>query len=343
MDSFTAHHLRFTARVKTPIELDEHKGSAIRGALFHALRRRFCYDREAENCHGCALSVTCPICFLMATVEADGWRGVDVPRPYTIEPPLGSKTCYAPGEELHFGLTVFAQALNLFPYVILAVKELEEAGLGHKTPDDNGRWRRGTIALEEIVAFNPLSGESQRVLSERDSIVQVPDVPVTHAQVMAAVHRAPSDHLAVTFLTPTRLIDEGRLVHRPHFRVLVQRLLERLSALTAQFSDTPLLLDFKELVLQAEAVQLAEDETEWVELDSYSTRKRGRTPISGFVGQAVFEGDLEAFLPWLVWGQFVHVGKNAVKGDGWFDMLLPRPTGPASRLWFQANDPMRGY
>jgi hypothetical protein len=47
MDRFTAHRLRFVAEVQTTIELNEHQGSAIRGALFHALRNRFCGNKEA--------------------------------------------------------------------------------------------------------------------------------------------------------------------------------------------------------------------------------------------------------------------------------------------------------
>lgn len=323
MDSFTAHHLRFTAEVRTPIQLNEHKGSAIRGALFHALRRSFCFNKDAEHCQACSLYATCPICFLVATVDPEGWRGADVPRPYTVEPPLGTSTYYAPGEEIRFGLTMFAQALNLFPYVVLAVKELEHGGVGQKAPDETGRWRRGTFALKEIEAFNALSGDRQNVLRQGDNLVSVPDVPVTHDQVLQAASRMPEDELTVTFLTPARLVDAGRLVHRPQFRVLLQRLLERLSALTARFTDTPLTLDFKELLLGAEGVKLVEDETNWVELDSYSTRRRGHTPISGFVGRAVFQGDMKPFLPWLVWGQLVHVGKNAVKGDGWYALSWP--------------------
>jgi hypothetical protein len=38
--------------------------------------------------------------------------------------------------------------------------------------------------------------------------------------------------------------------------------------------------------------------------------------MGGFVGQVTFEGEIEPFLPWLVWGEVVHVGKDAVKGNG---------------------------
>jgi hypothetical protein len=122
--------------------------------------------------------------------------------------------------------------------------------------------------------------------------------------------------LAIRFLTPTRLVDGGRLVRRPDFRILMQRLLERLSALARQFCDTPLALDFGGLIHQAEAVQLVADDTRWVELESYSTRLGRATPLGGFIGQATFAGDLAPFLPWLLWGQFTHVGKDAVKGNG---------------------------
>ena len=320
MDNFTAHHLRFTLRVVTPIQLNEHKGSAIRGALFHALRRQFCFNREAPPCAECPLHATCHVAFLVATLDDEGQRGREVPRPYTIEPPLDLGIRYEPDEEISFGLTLFTQALDLFPYVILAIHGLEQGGLGRKVAE-NG-WRRGTFALQEITALNPLTGERQTVLQRGDELVEVPNVPVTHPQVMAAAaerQRTLNGTVTLEFLTPTRLIDKKHLVDQPRFRPLLQRLLERLVALAGTFCDTPFDGELKyNLVGQAEAIETVVDETRWVELDSYSTRRRGRTPIGGFVGRATFRGDLASFLPWLIWGQFTHVGKNAVKGDGWY-------------------------
>lgn len=330
MDNFTAHHLRFTIRVVTPVVLNEHKGSAIRGALYHALRRHFCFNKEAPSCAECPLHATCPVAFLVATTIQDrilkmddkGQRGREVPRPYTIEPPLDPRTRYEPGEEISFGLTLFTQALNLFPYVILAIKGLEKGGLGRKVAEND--WRRGTFTLQEITALNPLTGERQRVLQEGSELVEVPDVPVTHPQVMAAAaekRQTLGGTVPLEFLTPTRLIDQGQLVHKPHFRPLLQRLLERLSSLARTFSDTPLELDFGALIEQAKEVRLVQDETRWVELESYSTRLRRTTPIGGFVGRATYQAEddpMGKILKWLIWGQFTHVGKNAVKGDGWY-------------------------
>ena len=323
MNNFTAYQLHFTCQVQTPILLNEHQGSAIRGALFHALRSQFCFNKQAKSCGDCALWTTCPICFLVATRNPQSKRGVEVPRPYTIEPPLPGKTSYQPGETLEFGLTLFAQALNLFPYVVLGSQALEQGGLGKKLPRDDGRWRRGTFAIQEIAAVNQLSGERQPVLRQGDNLVQVPNLPITHEQVLARAARLPRDRITLDFKTPTRIIERGKLLHKPAFRPLVQRLHRRLCDLTRQFTDAPWEFDFRQVMAQAEAVRMVEDQTRWVELDSYSWRRKASTPMGGFVGQVTFKGELEPFLPWLVWGEVVHVGKDAVKGNGWYEIRCP--------------------
>ncbi|MBC8449881.1 MAG: CRISPR system precrRNA processing endoribonuclease RAMP protein Cas6 [Chloroflexi bacterium] len=320
MDNFTAHQLHFTCEVQTPILLNEHQGSAIRGALFHALRNQFCFNKKAKDCGECAVWATCPICFLVATRNPNSERGVDVPRPYIIEPPLDGKISYQPGETLEFGLTMFAQALNLFPYLVLGSKALEQGGLGKKLRREDGRWRRGTFAVREIGALNRLSGERQPVLRAGDAMVSVPDLPVTNEQVQALAAQLPRERITLVFKTPTRIIEQSKLQHRPTFRPLIQRLHQRLRDLTREFTDATWELDLRQVMAEAEAVQVAEDQTRWVELDSFSTRRRTSTPMGGLVGQVTFEGNLEPFLPWLVWGEIVHVGKDAVKGNGWYEI-----------------------
>ena len=194
MYHFTAHRLRFVAEVQTPIELNEHQGSAIRGALFHALLDRFCTNRQAGECAACPLVTTCPVAFLVSTLNPQSERGRDVPRPFTVQPPLpgsghpveqGDRLFfrYRAGEPLEFGLTLYAQALQLLPYVVLAVSEFERAGLGRRVQQADGRWRRGRLAVREVWAENPLTGERQPVLRSSDHLVQVPDIPITHQQI----------------------------------------------------------------------------------------------------------------------------------------------------------------
>jgi len=322
MNDFTAHRLRVTAQVESPILLNEHPGAALRGALFGALRAQFCCNQAALSCTGCQLHASCPICFLVATVDDASDRGQEVPRPYVINPPLGGPvTTYAAGDTLEFSLTLFASAMDLFPYVVLALKKMEEAGLGRKSPDARGLWQRGRFRVAQVEAVNPLTGERQPVLRQGDNMVTVPNLPITHAQVLQATADCQPSVLCLDFLTPMRLTEHGLPLPRPEFAVLVQRLLERLDSLDRRFAGGG--LDPGEtyrLVGLAKGVRLVSDATRWVDLESYSARQGRRNSLSGFVGRASFAGEFAPFLPYLLWGQFTHAGKGAVKGNGVYEV-----------------------
>ena len=335
MFSLVAHCLDVTLEAVTPVELNEHQGAALRGALYGALRGPFCAQKHLTSCADCMLVGSCPLMTLVSTLNPRAERGRDVPRPYVIEPLLDGRTHLEPGEVLTFRLTLFARALQLFPYVILALRTLEHTGLG-KPVAANG-WRRGKVRVLRVAATNPLIGACQPVFETGEALVRVPDVPITHAQVLETAARLARDRLGIAFLTPTRLVERGQLLKRPEPGPLFHRLWQRLADLEREFGDAgpsagqPANLgggpearradrtqEGFALVALARRARLVDDRTNWVEVESYSSRQRRPTPMSGLVGCAVYEGDMGPLLPWFVWGQFAHVGKDAVKGNGWY-------------------------
>jgi hypothetical protein len=360
MMNLTAHHLRLTLAAETPLELDEHQGGALRGMLFNALRgpqRRpelgFCTQRHLTACAGCALVAVCPVASLVATLNPQAERGRDVPRPYAIVPPLEDKQRYAPGEHLTFGLTLFGQALNLFPYVVMALHQAGPGGLGRKLPvDSRGRYRRGQFSLHSARAVNLLTGETQDVLQAGSPVVQQPSLPVTQAEIEAASSRLLSElvpfaangrhggsfqqqgqtatelDLTLHFRTPTRLIEQTELLKEPRFGPLFHRLLDRLVALSREFAAAPAArppeeaaptLDKAALLALADSVSLTNDQTRWQELWSFSARQKKTIPIGGLLGSATYRAPRpvwSALLPYLLWGTVTNIGKNAVKGDG---------------------------
>lgn len=390
--TLTAHHLRITLDVETPIELDDHQGSALRGMVFNALRGPsrnpalgFCTQRHLTTCADCALVAVCPVAGLVATMNPQAERGRDVPRPYAIVPPLTGQTRYEPGETFTFGLTLFGEALNLFPYVVMALKQAGPGGLGKKLKrsQDSGdqtsqvsktyeeRPRRGRFQLRSAQAVNLLTGEVQDILRADSPQVQQPALPVTEAQVIETSRQLlsrPTNHaanghqpgpwqqqgvseglvrLGLVFKTPTRIIQRKQLLKQPDFSPIFHRLLDRLIDLQREFGPavtTPAPIELlpaaatddrhikNELLALADQVTLIDDQTAWQEVASYSARRRSRTPISGFVGQAVYEAPRavwEVLLPYVVWGTIIHVGKNAVKGDG--IIAVSRERGAGSR------------
>ncbi len=336
--NLAAHHLRITLTVETPIELDQHPGASLRGMLFNSLRGPnhnpalgFCVQRHLKSCANCPLIAACPVALLVSTMNPAAERGRDLPRPYTIEPPLTGSPQYQPGNNLTFGLTLFGEALNLFPYVVMALRQAGPYGLGKKLPQStaNGQYRRGRFDLYQVQAINLLSGETQSVLEPADTLVNQPALPVTAAQINTEAQHIldglpPDQLITLHFKTPTRLIHQKQLHKTPDFSVLFHRLLDRLDALNRAYApgDQPS-LPKSDLLALADTVILVDNRTRWREVWSFSSRQGKRIPISGLMGQAVYQTTKETWgvlLPYVLWGSIIHAGKNAVKGEGYFQI-----------------------
>jgi hypothetical protein len=367
-NALTLQHLRFTADAIEPLELDEHAGSSLRGALFNALLRRFCMNPTAPTCADCPLNATCPVAELVAPLRDEHPRGRDIPRPFVIQPPTSTTHPTAdlalapqqrqretgPGGEAHlspeqsftFGITLIGTAARLLPYVVMAAQQMGAAGMGRPLHANGGR--RGRFTLQRIALADPFSNREQFLYRHGDQRVAAPTLAITPADVAARASSLPADTLTIEFLTPTRLIASGQLVRRPDLAVLVARLAERLDALSRQYASSALpdcdggdgggaandawntpaaQYRARSLAAQAASAHLVADDTHWVDLASYSSRQRRATPIGGFIGTAVFcasnlSPDLRELL---VWGELLHVGKNAVKGDGRYRLLTTAP------------------
>ena len=316
MGILVTHHFLFTTEVITPLKLDEHSGSALRGNFFQAVWERFCNNKASPTCADCPLHAMCPVSTLVAPLREESERGRDIPRPYIILPPMG-KQYYEPGSQLIFGITLFGTIVQLFPYIILAANVLEAKGLGHKLDENHGQ--RGRFKIQQIESYNPVSAVRQVVYQEGKPRVSVPAISVMPTDVLARAGALPTDKITINFLTPTRILYKEKLVHHAAFGPLVQRLLERLTALELAYGyegEEGLTSQWREMVELAGSVECSDDCTRWEELQSYSGRQRRSTPIGGIIGKATFVGDLAPFRELLVWGELIHVGKNAVKGNG---------------------------
>jgi len=127
-----------------------------------------------------------------------------------------------------------------------------------------------------------------------------------------------TDHpiLLVRFLTPTLLKAGDSVQRRPDFHHIIKRLRDRINALSTFFGSGPLDVDFAGLGSRAEQVRTVSCNVQWEERFRTSSKTRQRHPLSGFVGEAVYAGDLSEFLPWLAMGELVHVGKHTAWGMG---------------------------
>lgn len=310
MHYFTVQHLCFVCRAETTIVFDAQPGTAIRGALYHALIAIFSPN---EPIPGLPLD---PVRTLLSGQDQEHARGQDLPRAFTVEPPA-AYTHVGTGEAFEFGLSLLGSAINLLPYLLRAAQEAGTFGIG------KGRGQFRLIRIDEL---NPLD-DSRNVLMHHKQAVP-PCLQVTHQQIEAEAAMRRDKPVTLQFISPLRLVNKGHLAKKPQLGILLRRLLERTQTLVEYESDDPIHIappdrwkaEWEQIgqigdVLDQE--NLVYDHTRWVDVNSYSRARQRSTPIGGIVGEAQWRDVPSEVLVWLLWGQSLHVGKNAVKGDGY--------------------------
>lgn len=303
--------LRFTVRAKQRIVLSGQPGSAIRGALYGVLSDNFCTEQgsPSDDVH----IQTCPVCWLLADKDATARGGGDVPRAMTIQPPP-PKT-YHPGQVFRFGVTLIGNAQNLLPYVTRAAQKMGEVGIGQ------GRGRFDLISIHE---YSPVY-DVERILFEH-GIVQKPTLQMTTTRVNEVASQM-GGCIVIELKTPLRLIQNKQLVKKPMPVPFMARLADRVEKLAKRYAETdqsPSDDTWREAYMAtkslADTLQVVSDDTYWQDAFSGSKRTGRTTPIGGLMGQFCLEGDLSNFAALLIWGQVLHVGKDAVKGNGWYQL-----------------------
>ena len=327
LDKLRIAKYHFTLEAVERLGLPRYKGSTLRGGFGAVFKRTVCFQKRVKSCADCLLKANCPYAYIFETSppqDAEVLRTYShVPLPFVIEPPLDTRTVYEPGETLDFGLVLVGRAINYLPYFIVVFRELGRVGLGRG---------RGKYTLREVAAVQPLDGAEETIYSAADEIVCDRDLSVGWEEVEARssefgretsnVKRETSQfRLTVNFLTPTRMKHKGEYVRRPEFHVLIRNILRRVSSLSYFHCGERWETDYRGIIEAAQAVRLAGVWTEWVDWERYSRRQQQRMNLGGLVGQAAYEGELRPFLPLLILGQLVHVGKACVFGNGWYEIV----------------------
>lgn len=331
MTNLTIHQLRFTVEVTRTIKLGQFKGSALRGAWVGHLRDAYCQQRgQADALH----ESVCPVCYLLSR---DSYAKGHVRRPYTLQVSPSEQETFEPGERFSFGMSLFGPTMRFLPYVVLGWNQVGQGdGLGERIHATAGRQpsQRGQFRLCQVEAVHPLRGECQVVVSADGGMTaNRPTLCIDYADVMTEVKRLTDllarneGRLCVNFCTPTRLISDKKLVKDDILPHLIRRLYERVEALREQYADEARQpREIKQQLLEyVVATRETHNYTVWQELRGYSSRVKRGQPLSGLMGQVVYQARPEIWaclLEYLVWGTVVQVGKNTVKGGGMFSLLV---------------------
>ena len=313
--ALTVGRFELTLEAKEPIILPPYKGSTLRGGFGTAFRKVVCVIKGKE-CKECLLKGQCIYSYVFETPPPSGTKVMRkyeaAPHPFVIEPPLQKKMDYKPGDQFSFGLTLIGKAVDYLPYFIYTFDQLGGMGIGKG---------RGKFELKEVQsrengedsAIIYSSGTKQLKPFKPKKIVVETDTRESGQEITA---------LTIEFLTPTRLYYSERLVVDLEFHILVRQLLRRISLLSYfHCGIDPSVWDFKGLINKALEVKATEKNLRWYDWERYSARQETRIKMGGFVGKIAFAGDLTPFWPYLLLGEYVHVGKGSSFGLGKYEIL----------------------
>ena len=332
--------LRFHLQAQQDCFLPLYKGSLLRGAFGHALRKTVCVMAPGTPCEPCLLRSQCIYTRLFETF-IDGapprfLRGLQTaPRPYIFEP-IDTAEHYAPGQRLTFDFLLLGKSIEMYPYAIYAVSQMAGEGLGR---------RRHPFALESVFWESPDAEPVANALSRAEPPPDPGTAPPDPAEMVTKkphwrlLYDGASQRLleqpqprtpkrtdpdsaidpacTLQFLTPTRIKFRDDFSLDFTFRMLVFKMLRRVLELAHFYvPEHRIEWEFHHLLVAADAVQVVSKELTWQDWERRSNRQQTMMKMGGFIGEMTLTGELSPFLNLLHTSEVVHVGKGTVFGNG---------------------------
>jgi CRISPR/Cas system endoribonuclease Cas6 (RAMP superfamily) len=298
------------------------KSNMLRGGFGHAFRRLCCIP-QCKDTRSCPLAASCPYKAVFEPSPPLGAESLsknqDIPRPFVFRAPQSRQTRYERGEPFEFEVVLIGHALDFLPYFVMSFRELAAGGIGLNRAKCNlERVEQVRFGLD---AAGSRDCGTEVVYSAADQLFRSTEATRAEEVIKGRFEgRISSQRVTIRFVTPTFLRADGEVIRRPEFDHIFKRLRDRVNALSTFFGNGPLQVDFLDLGTRSENVRTVVCDVNWAERFRTSSKTRQRHELSGFIGEAVYEGELDEFLPWLALGEFVHVGKHAAWGLGHYQL-----------------------
>lgn len=294
-------------KVKKELNLPPYKGLLLRGAFGYALRKISCPFTN-RNCEECLLKSKCVYIYIFETRlpedSAIMRKYKTIPHPFIIEPPLNNKTEYKPGDLLSFNFIILEKAIDYLPYFIYAFELMAERGLG-KGKD---KLIFQSVKQGRNLLYDGTSKIIKDKVREKELKIQRPKKSI--------------NQIAIKFLTPVRIIYQGRIAQSLDFSIIFRSLLRRIGLLSYFYSSKPFEIEYRRLIEQALPIKTKEARFKQTNLSRYSSRQERLIRMEGLIGEAIYQGNLSQFIPYLKIGEKIHIGKGTSFGFGKYRLKI---------------------
>ncbi len=309
--------LRFSLTTLMAAYLPPYKGDILRRALLWHLGPLWC--QASGHCHGgCQQPSTCLFGRLLSLPSHGEWANSmqkligDTPPPaYVLWDRQDRRCAFKVGETLQFELTLIGEmAIQQQAAFVAALQVACERGLGREK-------LKAQLVKVEVIAGPDVT--PQTVMMDgiwKDATAEPVILNYQNALTWVA-RQAETRRLKLHFLNPLKVKMRGEVMQTPDFVAVMRAVVRRLRILSQVHGASEWPREaWGPLLDMAEQVRLEHHEIAWVETERHS--RQGVMPLDGLIGQAwyVASVDLRPLLPALWLGQWVHIGKATVWGNG---------------------------
>ncbi len=287
---------------------------ALKSSLFFdkqfkdILRQQVCkyFDKK---CSGCILKNDCAYAYLYEDSTDTSWslrRFGALPPPLIWQPPLEKKTDYFAGENVVFNLVLCGRGVSFLQDMADTILQLSEEGL---------KSGSGSFEVSRITLENPLTNQVFELLETTAEDVGEKRVMIEGSDIENWAKRYKQfTRLSIRFLTPLLIKESDETLKEPSFDVMMKVLFQRTSALYYFYhQQREMSVNYNEFKEKSKDVQKVKDQTRFIPTGQ-TTHKTQIAP--GLLGEAVYMGDFQLFLPFLKLGEWIHLGEQATYGQG---------------------------
>lgn len=291
------YRLNFT--LTQNLQLPSYAASTLRGVFGHALLDAACtcpaqQTPHLPDCPYAQIFEPAPCAELPVSVRQSP------PPPYLIETPLSAPAHFPAGADYSFDLVLFGQARHSLPLIASVFNQAFAKGLGA------GKGELTRIAVQQADGSFLTVSEFGSPIALHDNRIKLPDDYASQAE--------------IRLLTPLCIRRQGKVLRENELTqaVFLRQLLRRYLTLAQLHwnNDT----DAAEL-----SAQIGENglppQVSWYECRRFSNRQKQATPLSGVVGTWQLVNLPPAFAQMLYIGQWLHLGKETVFGNGQYRIV----------------------
>ncbi len=302
----TQYHFTFVAR--DYLTLPRFSDPLRRSVFGLALHQQSCIAPDAD-CADCMLCHQCDFAFFVKGLRPPGAKMMrkvgTVPLPHIFHSDQYGEASIAPGGLFVHGLVLAGAACKRLPAVIRAMEKSGQLGFGSDR------------AKAELVQVSQVLPGGQRLIRERQGEVQ--------ESIMESIPMPPAPAaLRLQFITPYLPSDKAFRPETLEISRLLMAVIRRVSLLQYFYMGCPLEADFRAIKERAAQSEVINIDLRPHTTTCWSARQGRAVELRGFLGTVDFapaEPEPELFWPFLYLGQWLHIGKQASKGFGRYQLL----------------------